>query len=355
MDTAALNDWYRQHHRTLPWRETRDPYRIWLSEVILQQTRVAQGLEYYERFVARFPTVAALAAADEDEVLRLWQGLGYYSRARNLHAAAREVVSRYSGLFPTAYNELRTLKGIGDYTAAAIASFATDAPHAVVDGNVYRLLSRLLDIDTPIDTTAGKKQFATAADTLLQEYLSSPGHAGAGSYNQAVMELGALVCTPRNPNCDQCPLSSNCLALKNGTADRRPVKKGKAVQTPRYFHYLHLTDPCGRTVIHRRADNDIWHGLYEFPLVETATDTEIDPGVLPLAATWRSTIRMPRHILSHRIIHATFHRIETDDLTALPIPEDWIVIPSEHLGDYAIARLTELYLARIATTPTDLR
>ena len=338
------------HKRDLPWRKTRDPYRIWISETILQQTRVAQGLPYYERFLERFPSVRELALAEESEVLKLWQGLGYYSRARNLHKAAIIIHEKYHDRFPADYSLIRDLPGIGDYTAAAIASFATDAPHAVVDGKVYRLLSRLLDIDTPIDTTAGKKQFATAADTLLQEYLSSPGHAGAGSYNQAVMELGALVCTPRNPNCDQCPLSSNCLALKNGTADRRPVKKGKAVQTPRYFHYLHLTDPCGRTVIHRRAGNDIWHGLYEFPLVETATDTEIYPDVLPFAATWRSTIRMPRHLLSHRIIHATFHRIETDDLTALPIPEDWIVIPSDHLGDYAIARLTELYLARIATT-----
>lgn len=347
MDFAALTDWYDRNHRRLPWRETRDPYRIWLSEVILQQTRVAQGLDYYDRFVGRFPSVADLAAADEDEVLKLWQGLGYYSRARNLHAAARQVAERHGGIFPTAYADVRALKGIGDYTAAAVVSFSADAPYPVVDGNVYRVLSRLLDIDTPIDTTAGKKEFAEAAFALLAEYLVRKGHRGAGLYNQAVMELGALVCTPRSPQCAACPLAGGCLALKRGTVGERPVKRGKTAQTPRFFHYLHITDEHGRTAIRRREGNDIWKGLYEFPLVETPTGAEFGTLPLPFADfVWQGSVRMPKHVLSHRIIHAVFHRIAVADLTALSLPDDWRVIPSGRLGDYAVSRLTELYLTR---------
>lgn len=347
MDSTALIDWYLRCHRPLPWRETRDPYRIWLSEVILQQTRVAQGLDYYHRFLARFPTVGELAAADEDEVLKLWQGLGYYSRARNLHAAARQVAAEHGGLFPTEYAAVRALKGVGEYTAAAIVSLSSDAPYAVVDGNVYRVLSRVLDIATPIDTAAGKKKFAEAASALLSEYLSAPDHRGAGIYNQAVMELGALVCTPRAPRCDVCPVAGDCLALKNGTIEARPVKRSKTAQTPRYFHYLHITDAYGRTAIRRREGDDIWRGLYEFPLIETPSETDFDALALPLEDfTVLGSVRMPKHVLSHRIIHAVFHRLEVADLAALPLPEDWLVVPSETLGDYAVARLTELYLLR---------
>lgn len=352
MDFNALIAWYRQHHRPLPWRETHDPYRIWLSEVILQQTRVAQGMEYYLRFTERYPTVRALAAADEDEVLKLWQGLGYYSRARNLHAAARQVVTEHGGNFPTDYASVRALRGVGDYTAAAIVSFSTDAPYAVLDGNVYRVLSRLLDLDTPIDTTAGKRLFTQAADTLLQEYLSEPGHSGAGIYNQAIMELGAILCTPRSPQCEACPLSGHCLARRQGTVDQRPVKQGRTAQTPRYFHYLHLTDAAGRTVIYRRDGQDIWKGLYEFPLIESpSADTTWETLSLPLpseALLWRKSVRMPKHVLSHRIIHATFHLAEVADLTALSLPPSWKIIPAETLGDYAVSRLTDLYLNRQA-------
>lgn len=350
MDFNALIAWYRQYHRLLPWRETHDPYRIWLSEVILQQTRVVQGMEYYLRFTERYPTVSALAAADEDEVLKLWQGLGYYSRARNLHAAAQQVVAEHDGNFPTDYALVRALRGVGDYTAAAIVSFSTDAPYAVLDGNVYRVLSRLLDLDTPIDTTAGKRLFTQAADTLLQEYLSEPTHSGAGIYNQAVMELGAILCTPRSPQCEACPLGGHCLARRNGTVDQRPVKQGRTAQTPRYFHYLHLTDAAGRTAIYRRDGKDIWKGLYEFPLIESQTaDTTWETLPLPLpskALLWRESVLMPKHVLSHRIIHATFHRAEVTDLSSLPLPSEWKIIPIETLGDYAVSRLTELYLNR---------
>lgn len=349
MDFTALIHWYLRNHRRLPWRETRDPYLIWLSEVILQQTRVAQGLDYYNRFIERFPTPIALAAADQDEVLKLWQGLGYYSRARNLHAAAKQVVAEHGGLFPSDYASVRALKGIGDYTAAAIVSFAADAAHAVVDGNVYRVLSRLLDIDTPMDTTTGKKLFAQLASSLLNDYLSTPGHQGAGIYNQAIMELGALVCTPRSPQCVDCPVGDNCLSRKSGTTAERPVKQGKTVQTPRYLHYLHITDAEGRTVIRRRESKDIWQGLYEFPLIETPSETGFES--LPLPAflqdfTLERSVRMPKHVLSHRIIHAVFHRIGVADLSVPDLPGEWLTIPSEELGDYAVARLTELYLNR---------
>lgn len=345
MDFSALTDWYLRNHRSLPWRDTRDPYRIWLSEVILQQTRVAQGLDYYNRFTERFPAVGDLAAAEEDEVLKLWQGLGYYSRARNLHAAAKQVAAEHNGVFPTEYEKVRALKGIGDYTAAAIVSFSADAPYAVVDGNVYRVLSRLLDIATPIDTTAGKKEFARVAAELLDEYLASPSHQGAGLYNQAIMELGALVCTPRSPQCDGCPIAGSCLALKNGTIAQRPVKQGKTAQTPRWFHYLHITDNKGFTAICRREGKDIWRGLYEFPLIETPEEMGFEALPVPLTGfTLLGSVRMPKHVLSHRIIHAVFHRIEISDLHAPDLPGEWQIIPSGKLGDYAIARLTELYL-----------
>lgn len=347
MNFTALVDWYLRCHRALPWRETRDPYRIWLSEVILQQTRVAQGYDYYNSFVSRFPTVTDLAVAEEDEVLKLWQGLGYYSRARNLHAAAKQVAAEHGGRFPTEYADVRALKGIGDYTAAAVVSFSTNASYAVVDGNVYRVLGRLFDLNTPIDTTAGKKEFALLAQRLLDDYLTAPGHRGTGLYNQALMELGALVCTPKSPKCGECPVAANCLALKNGTIAERPVKQGKAVQTPRWFNYLHIIDKRGRTAICRREGKDIWRGLYEFPLLETPSETDFDSLPLPdflKGSLLTGSVRMPKHVLSHRIIHAVFHRIDVADLPALPLPEGWQVVPSEKLGDYAVARLTELYL-----------
>lgn len=252
-----LIDWYGVNGRDLPWRRTRDPYRIWLSEVILQQTRIAQGMDYYLRFVARFPDVGALAAADEDEVLKLWQGLGYYSRARNLHAAARQVVERYGGRFPAAYADVRSLKGVGDYTAAAVCSIAYDAPCAVVDGNVYRVLSRLFDLDLAIDTAEGRKAFAALADEQLDRRRPA-------RYNQAIMDFGALQCTPANPSCNDCPLRDECLSLAAGTVAERPVKAGRTRIRPRYLNYLHL-ECGGRIALRRRPEGDIWQGLYDLP------------------------------------------------------------------------------------------
>ncbi|MDE7123082.1 MAG: A/G-specific adenine glycosylase, partial [Alistipes sp.] len=253
--------WYAREGRDLPWRRTRDPYRIWLSEVILQQTRVAQGLEYYERFTERWPDVAALAAASEEEVLKEWQGLGYYTRARNLHAAAREVVGRFGGLFPQSEQAVRSLPGVGEYTAAAICSAAYDTPCAVVDGNVYRVLARLFDLDLAVDTAAGRRAFAALAREELD--LRHPGR-----YNQAIMDFGALQCTPAAPRCAECPFCDRCLALAAGTVAERPVKRKRAVVRERWFNYLHLT--CrGRVVLCRRGAGDIWQGLWEFPMIET--------------------------------------------------------------------------------------
>ena len=334
--------WYKAHGRQLPWRETRDAYRIWLSEVILQQTRVQQGMSYYLRFTERFPHVEALAAASEDEVLKLWQGLGYYSRARNLHAAARQVVAEYGGKFPTTFDELRTLRGVGDYTAAAVASMAFDQAVAVVDGNVYRVLSRLFDLDTPIDTTAGKRAF-----TALAEELIAPTE--AATYNQAIMDFGAICCTPQNPQCTTCPLADRCQAHAAHTVAERPVKQGRTKVRDRYFHYLHLQ--CeGKTLIHRRTEGDIWQGLYEFPLIERAepcdfatlcTSEGFCSWLQACRFTLRATHTMAPHILSHQRLHATFYRLEVD---SLPTIAEMIPISESALDDYAISRLTEKYL-----------
>ena len=306
-----LLDWYARHGRDLPWRRTRDPYRIWLSEVILQQTRVAQGMDYYLRFTERFPDVGSLAAAPEDEVLKLWQGLGYYSRARNLHAAARQVAERFGGVFPRSYDEVRSLRGVGDYTAAAVCSAAYDAPCAVLDGNVFRVLARLFDIDLPIDSTAGKRTFAELAQMQLDKRCP-------GRYNQAVMDFGALQCTPAQPGCADCPLASRCLALAAGTVAERPVKQTKTKVRDRWFNYLHVT--CGdRTLLRRRGEGDIWQGLYEFPMIET--DRAADFSELTASEEFRTvlggvewrllrSVAMPKHQLSHQTLHAVFHRIE---------------------------------------------
>lgn len=339
-----LLDWYAREGRDLPWRRTRDPYRIWLSEVILQQTRVAQGTEYYLRFTERFPDVASLAAAPEDEVLKLWQGLGYYSRARNLHAAARQVVERFGGRFPVALEEVRSLRGVGDYTAAAICSAAYDAPCAVVDGNVYRVLARLFDLDAPIDSTAGKRAFAELAQSQLDT-------AHPGRYNQAIMDFGALRCIPSSPRCEACPLAGQCLALAAGTVAARPVKQGKTRVRDRWFNYLHVSSG-DRTLLRRREGRDIWQGLYEFPLIETEGPAEL-PELVRLPqfrellgdAPWHlvRSIPLPKHQLSHQTLHAVVHRIETLSLTPAAAA---MAVPTAALGDYAVPRLIDRYLIK---------
>lgn len=341
----VLCEWYARCGRDLPWRLTRDPYRIWLSEVILQQTRVAQGRAYYERFTERFPDVESLAAASEDEVLKLWQGLGYYSRARNLHAAARQIAEEFGGRFPATFDQVRSLRGVGDYTAAAVCSAAYDLPCAVVDGNVYRVLARLFDLDLPIDTGAGRRAFAELAREQLD--VRRPG-----LYNQAIMDFGALQCTPRQPRCADCPLGGRCLALAAGTVAERPVKQGRTAVRDRWLHYLHLV-AGGRTLLHRRGAGDIWQGLWEFPLVETpaAADLASLAATEPFRkllgdASWRLVQRtvMPVHQLSHQRLRAVFYRFELDALPAAG--GDFVDVAETDLGDYAVSRLTERYLSR---------
>ena len=270
----TLLKWFREHGRDLPWRQTRDPYAIWLSEVILQQTQVKQGWDYWLRFMRRWPTVADLAAATEDEVLRQWQGLGYYSRARNLHAAAKQVLAR--GGFPTTIEGLRQLKGVGDYTAAAIGSIAFDLPVAVVDGNVYRVLARHYGIATPINTTEGKHEFAALAQSLLPE-------AEASAYNQAIMDFGATQCTPQSPDCDTCPLQETCAAFREGRIGELPVKRRTLKVKERRLTYVYIR--CqGMTAIHRRPAGDIWQGLYEPLCVEDSNLSPLSSLPFPLSS-----------------------------------------------------------------------
>ena len=326
---TALLRWYEKNGRELPWRNTRDPYAIWLSEIILQQTRVEQGRDYWHRFMERFPTVESLAAAAEDEVLKLWQGLGYYSRARNLHAAARQIVER--GEFPTTVEGLRTLRGVGDYTAAAIASLAFDVPVAVVDGNVYRVLSRHYGIDTPIDTTPGKREFQTLAQALLPPRR-------AADFNQAIMDFGATLCTPAAPRCEECPVATTCAALRQNRVPSLPVKSRKTAVAERRFNYIYAR--CnGKVAFHRRPAGDIWQGLWE-PLL-------IEGDKLPsFAGTLTLLRRGVRHVLTHRILLADFYLLECSESPTLPAGYEWI--DENRLDTLAVPRLVERLLNAVA-------
>ena len=319
-----LYAWYAENRRVLPWRETTDPYCIWVSEIILQQTRVQQGIDYYLRFIDRFPTVDDLARATEDEVLRMWQGLGYYSRARNLHKGARYITEERKHLqspewFPADYDELRRIPGVGDYTAGAIASFAYNLPYPAPDGNVYRVLARLNDDETPFDTTEGKKRFRKQDCDLLDQ--TQPR-----LFNSALMELGALVCTHPTPDCEVCPVSDYCLGLKHNTAALLPVRKSRPAVRDRYFCYtIYLNGD--KTLIRQRTEKDIWHHLWEFPLEEVEAFPERET---PLLGEFT-------HQLSHQRIHARFYIEKVPELP--PVPLTYAVKLSE-LDDYALSRLT---------------
>ena len=313
----TLLRWFRENGRDLPWRQTHDPYAIWLSEIILQQTQVKQGWEYWERFMKRWPKVEDLAEATEDEVLREWQGLGYYSRARNLHFAAKQIVEM--GGFPRTIEGLRSLKGVGDYTAAAIGSIAFGLPAAVVDGNVYRVLARHFGIDTPINSTEGKKVFAALAQELLPV-------SEASDYNQAIMDFGAIQCTPQSPRCSDCPLMESCAALRSGRVGELPVKQKMLKVRERHLIYIYVR--CqGFVAIHRRGAGDIWQGLWEPLLME-----EVPKGALLL----RQNVK---HVLTHRILLADFFLWEVAERPSLP--DDYIWIREEQLDDYAVPRLVE--------------
>ena len=336
METKASSDfaltllrWFRENGRDLPWRQTHDPYAIWLSELILQQTQVKQGWEYWERFMRHWPTVEDLAAATEDEVLREWQGLGYYSRARNLHYAAQQIVAL--GHYPNTLEEIKQLKGVGDYTAAAIGSIAFDLPAAVVDGNVYRVLARHLGIDTPINTTEGKKLFAALAQERLLPALNREGQ-GAGLYNQAIMDFGAIQCTPQSPRCSDCPLMESCIALRENRVSELPVKQKTLKVRERHLIYIYVR--CkGYVAIHRRGSGDIWQGLWEPWLVE-----KVPEGALLL----RQSVK---HVLTHRILYADFYLWEVSERPELP--DDYIWIKETELDDYAKPRLIEILLESV--------
>lgn len=302
-----LRSWYEAHKRDLPWRKTNDPYKIWLSEVILQQTRVAQGLDYYMRFVESYPTVQELAAASEEEVLRLWQGLGYYSRARNLHACAKTIVSYYEGNFPDRYDELMKLKGIGVYTAAAIASFAFGERVPVVDGNVYRVLARLFGVDTDISKSSAHKEFFAVGKKLIT-------HSDPAIHNQAMMEFGAIQCTPVKPNCMFCVLQTHCVAFRESRQADLPVKSKKLKVRNRYFYYYVVLNEEGQLLLNPRGPKDIWQGLYDFPLYESATEIAIDEALDAAAEryAWLREARVKgdkgpvKHLLSHQRLHVRF-------------------------------------------------
>ena len=345
--SRLLRDWYLIYKRDLPWRMSTDPYAIWVSEIILQQTRVSQGLEYYLRFMERFPDVSSLARAEEDEVLRYWQGLGYYSRARNLHAAAKDIMIRFGGIFPRQYKDILSLKGIGEYTAAAIISFAWNEPFPVVDGNVFRVLSRLYAIATPIDIPKGKKVFTELARAVMN-------HKYAGIHNQAIMEFGAIQCIPSNPNCGTCPLHIYCLAYANGDVSMYPVKQHKTKTRDRYFHYFYIK--CkGKTILSRRNKQDIWKGLYEFPLIET--DHPMDFVELQQSLQFKQLFKgikdvqisidliNVKHVLSHQILYATFYQIEIEQENESL--QTYLSIPIEEIENYAMPRLIHIYLEKM--------
>jgi len=324
--SILIQEWYRLNKRDLPWRHSKSAYNVWISEIILQQTQVIQGLDYYIKFVSKFPTIFDLANAEEDEVLKLWQGLGYYSRARNLHFAAKQVVNDFNGEFPITYIELLKLKGVGEYTASAISSIISNLPHAVVDGNVFRVLSRCFLVSTPINSTKGKKEFTTLANSLLD------GN-NAGDHNQGIMEIGALVCKPKNPKCDICPINSKCLSFADSTMLDYPVKEKKIKVRNRYLNYLVTTDKKN-IVIKKRGPKDIWQGLFDFPLVETVAPVEeMGEGVY--------LDKQIKHILSHQHIYASFWIKEVKKIT---LSESEQLIKIIDLEEYAMPQLLVKYL-----------
>ncbi len=348
MDVSGrLIEWYEKNKRELPWRNTKNPYYIWLSEIILQQTRVNQGLQYYQRFVENFPTIELLAQAPLDRVLKLWQGLGYYSRARNLHQTANIIVYSYNGTFPTTYNELLKLKGVGPYTAAAIASMAFEEPVPVVDGNVMRVFTRLFGIITDVRKEVTKKE-------VFQLSLQFVNQKNASVYNQAVMEFGALKCTPAQPDCTTCPFSNSCFACQQQKVHEIPFKSPPKKQVHRYFNYL-LVQSNDHFFIEQRTGNDIWHLLHQLPLIETAKNTDpIEIIHHDRWSKWFKDINVQfslydeqfKHVLSHQIIHARFFKVKITS-PEFKLPAGWIPIGFDEFENYAVPRLIDRFISFI--------
>ncbi|WP_299225382.1 A/G-specific adenine glycosylase [uncultured Psychroserpens sp.] len=338
--TKVLTNWYSINKRDLPWRNTKNPYHIWLSEIILQQTQIKQGLPYYEAFVKNFPTVFDLASADEQDILKLWQGLGYYSRARNLHVSAKHIANDLNGKFPKIYSEILKLKGVGDYTASAIASICFNEPTAVVDGNVYRVLSRYFGIQTPINSTQGIKEFKSLASSLID--IKNPG-----DYNQAIMEFGATQCKPKNPYCIVCPLSDSCVALQKSIIEVLPVKLKKTKLTKRHFNFLVFLTPDKKTIFEKRSSKGIWQNLYQFPLIETKKQlTPEDFYTLREVTSYLNGMNFKYrlfntkelvHKLSHQHLHTRFWIIEIDKL-----PKDGILYSK--ITDYPMPKLISNFI-----------
>ncbi|QGW26992.1 A/G-specific adenine glycosylase [Phnomibacter ginsenosidimutans] len=350
--TPTLLHWHAHHNqRSMPWKGEKDPYKIWLSEIILQQTRVEQGLAYYLRFVEAYPTIADLASADDEAVFKLWEGLGYYSRCRNLLAAARQVMQQFEGRFPNNYNDILSLKGVGPYTAAAIASFGFGLPHAVVDGNVIRVLARFYGIDEPFDTTTGKQRFTQEADAHLAQ--DAPA-----TYNQAIMDFGATVCKPAAPLCGTCPMQSQCVAFKQQRVESLPVKSKKLIKRDRYFYYF-LFRVGKQILVRQRQAKDIWQDLYEFPLVEEPQPVErsetewlqlaqqLAPQVKHIAAMHGPY----RQLLTHQTIYASFIECPLPSAKAVPAGQ-WV--NAETLRQLAFPKLLRDYLTSSSAAQTNL-
>ena len=322
----TLIAWYEEHKRDLPWRGETDPYKIWVSEIILQQTRVQQGWDYYLRFIENFPNVKALANAEEDRVLKVWQGLGYYSRARNMHAAAHEIMTEHKGKFPQTYDQILSLKGIGKYTAAAIASIAFQLPYPAVDGNVIRIVSRIFGICDDVTQPAVVKRITEICNEQID-------HDRPGVFNQAAMDFGAMQCVPRNPNCKECPFQSSCYALNNNLTDILPIKKKKAELKHRYFHYdVYLFD--NKTIIEKRTANDIWRNMYQFPLIESDSEKCSDQSDYTV-----------REVLSHQIIHAAFY---VKNVKKQPkLSDNQMVVDFENIEDYPMPKIMTMFLKQL--------
>ncbi|MCK5774638.1 MAG: A/G-specific adenine glycosylase [Bacteroidales bacterium] len=340
--SKTLVKWYSHHQRNLPWRNTKDPYLIWVSEIIMQQTQVVQGLSYYLRFIKTFPRVESLYQADEDQVLKLWQGLGYYSRARNMMFASKQIMDDFDGVFPNKYDDIISLKGIGKYTAAAISSFAFDLPYAVVDGNVYRVLSRYYGIDTAINTSQGQKLFAQLAQELLD--VNQPA-----IHNNAIMEFGALQCKNGNPNCEQCPLASSCIAFSIQKVKELPKKEKKLKIRDRYLHFFFISDGH-KIMIEKRENSDIWKGLYQLPLIETMQTTHEEEIIgkqefqkLVKKQTFHiNSIKKTSHKLTHQNLHISFYEIKIPQL----INKDYLLIEESQYSDYAFPQPIQKYLEK---------
>lgn len=342
--------WYIAAHRQLPWRLTKEPYKIWLSEIILQQTRVAQGHSYYKQFIDEYPNIAAMAAASEREILKLWQGLGYYARARNLHSTAKDIFHNHNSLFPDSFSQLRKLRGVGDYTAAAIASICFDKPHAVVDGNVYRVLSRLFANPLPIDTSDGKKTFADLAHHILDK--KDPG-----THNHAMMELGAMVCLPRNPTCLICPLQSDCKAYIANSVSYFPVKARQNKTHDRFFHYFFVYQN-GKFLMVQRKFPGIWRNLYEFPMIEHTRlvsyrsiqqNPEFQETFIGLKLKQQVDAVDRLHVLSHQRIHARLILLSIVEGDLENLDGKYITLGFDELKTYPIHRLMELFIEHIVT------